>query len=45
MKRETQLVLEINGSSKREGLLFLRGWPVEESNLPWLRISQSSRNS
>jgi uncharacterized protein YndB with AHSA1/START domain len=41
----TQLVLETNGSSIREGLLSLRGWPVQESSPPWPRISQSSRNS
>ena len=45
MRKETQLVLETNGSSIREGLLSLRDWPVEELNLLWLRISQSSRNS
>lgn len=45
MRKETQLVLETNGSSVREGPLSLRGWPVEESDLPWPRISQSSRSS
>src|SRR5215208_5695607 len=45
MRRESQLVLETNGSSIREGLLSSRGWPVEESSPPWPRISQSSRNS
>jgi hypothetical protein len=44
-RRGTQLVLETNGSSIREGPLFLRGWAVEESNLPWPRISLSSKNS
>jgi hypothetical protein len=44
MRRETQLVLETNGSSIREGLLCLKGWPGEESSLPCLRISASSRN-
>jgi hypothetical protein len=38
MRRETQPVLETNGSSIREGLLSLRNWPVEDSSLPWLRI-------
>jgi hypothetical protein len=40
-----KLGLETNGSSIQEGLPSSRGWPVEESNLPWPRISQSSRNS
>jgi hypothetical protein len=44
MRRQTQLVLETNGSSIREGLLSLRGWPGEESSLLCLRISPSSRN-
>ena len=38
MRRETQPVLETNGSSIREGLLSLRNWLVEDSSLPWLRI-------
>jgi hypothetical protein len=45
MRKETQLGLETNGSSIQEGLPSLRGSPVEGSNLPWPRISQSSRNS
>jgi hypothetical protein len=44
MRRETQLVLETNGSWIREGLLCLKGWPGEGSSLPCLRISASSRN-
>jgi hypothetical protein len=44
MRRETQLQLETNESSIREGLLSLKGWPREESRLPCLRISESSRN-
>src|SRR5215217_8966064 len=45
MRKQTQLALETNGSSIREGPLSLRGWLSEESNLPWLRISQRSRSS